>query len=90
MLPKAELKPNLIFLHFYAFAMGVGVFQTSWVFSGNSQTTSIFEARFGWDKEQTKFYNTLISTAGVIGNMIGALIGGKAITIGRRKAAIYW
>ena len=32
----------------------------------------------------------MISTSGVIGCMIGALIGGKAIQIGRRKAAIYW
>ena len=26
----------------------------------------------------------------MIGNTIGALIGGKAIEIGRRKAALYW
>ena len=53
-------------------------------------TTSIFVAKFGLNKEETKFYNTLITVSGVIGIMIGALIGGKAVEIGRRKAAIYW
>ena len=87
---KESLRPNLCYLHYYAFALGVGVWQTSFVVSGNSQTTPVFAAKFGWDKEQTKFFNSLISSAGIFGSMIGALIGGKAIQVGRRKAAIYW
>ena len=42
-------------------------------------TTPIFKAKFGWNEDDTKFYNTIITTAGVFGNMIGALIGGRAI-----------
>ena len=53
-------------------------------------TTSIFQAKFGWHEDESKFNNTTITVTGVIGNMIGALIGGKAIKNGRRKAAIYW
>lgn len=85
-----KLRPNLCFLHSYAFALGIGVWQLCWVFAGNSQTTHIFEAKFGWDKEDTKFYNAIISTSGVIGTMAGSLIGGKVIETGRRKAALYW
>lgn len=58
--------------------------------TGNSQTTPIFEAKFEWDKDQTKFYNSLITTSGIVGNFVGALVGGRAISIGRRKAALYW
>ena len=87
---RPKLVPDVCFLHFYAFALGIGVLQTSWAFTGNSQTTDVFKAKFGWDREQTKFYNTIISTSGVFGNMIGALIGGKAIEIGRRKAGLFW
>ena len=85
-----NLKPNLCFLHFYGFALGVGTWQTSWALVGNTQTTSIFEAKFEWSKDETKFYNSLISTSGVFGLFVGSMVGGKLISNGRRKAAIYW
>ena len=58
------------------------------VFTANTQTTPIFQAKFGWDESETKFYNTIITTAGVIGMAIGSVFGGKTITIGRRKATL--
>ena len=45
-------------------------------------------AKFQWDESQAKTYNTLITTAGVLGVAFGSLVGGKTVTIGRRKAAI--
>ena len=59
------------------------------VFTGNAVTTPVFVARFGWDEAETNFNNSLINTSAVLGLTLGSLIGGKTITIGRRKAAFY-
>ena len=56
--------------------------------TANSATTPIFAAKFGWTEDQTKFNNSLISTAGVVGIALGSLFGGKTVTIGRRKATL--
>ena len=85
---KQELKPNMCFLYAYALALGVGVLQTTMVFTANTQTTPIFQAKFGWTEAETKFNNTIITTSGVIGMALGSVFGGKTITIGRRKATI--
>lgn len=73
----------------YTFCLGVGVLQTSFGFNGNTVITPVFQAKFGWTDDETIFNNTLISTSSIIGMMVGSLVGGKTITIGRRKAAIY-
>ena len=59
------------------------------VFTGNAVTTPIFAAKFGWDEAETNLNNSLINTSAVLGLTLGSLIGGKTITIGRRKAAFY-
>ena len=58
------------------------------VFTCNSLTPPIFAAKFGWTEDQLKLNNALISSAGVVGMTLGSFLGGKAITLGRRKAAI--
>lgn len=45
-------------------------------------------AKFGWDKDESTLYNTLISAAGIFGIVTGSLVGGKFITKGRRLALI--
>ena len=85
---KEPLKPNMWFLYAYASALGVGVLQTTMVFTAITQTTPIFVAKFGWDDGETKFYNTIITTCGVLGMAVGSVLGGKTITIGRRRATI--
>ena len=84
------LKPNLLFLHLYAFSLGIGAWQTGWALAGYSPAAKIFEAKFGWDADQTKFWTSVINTAGIVGTTIGALAGGMAISVGRRKAGLLW
>ena len=72
----------------YASCYALGVFYTGFALSGNAQTTTIFEAKFGWDEDETIFYNTLISSAAIVGLTAGAFIGGPLIKLGRRRGAI--
>jgi len=44
--------------------------------------------KFGWDEQQAKFYNSMITTSPIIGIFLGSLIGGKIITFGRNKILI--
>ena len=48
----------------------------------------MIRAKFGWDKEEAILYNTIISSAAVLGIVTGSLAGGKFITKGRRVAII--
>ena len=72
----------------YTVTYGIGTWQCSWAVSGNANTTAVFEAKFGWDKDKTIVYNTIISTAGVIGMSIGCLVGGSILKFGRRNSTI--
>ena len=55
---------------------------------GNTNTTDVFQARFGWTDDETVLNNTIISSAGVVGLTIGCFLGGSLITYGRRQTAI--
>ena len=87
-LKDIDLPINHGFLQFYTFVLGLGVFQTSMSFAGTTQTIPIIAAKFNWDHEDVKFYNTIITSSGIFGLSMGSLLGGKTITIGRRKAAL--
>ena len=78
----------MCFLWMYASALGIGVLQIPMVFTCNVLTPPIFAAKFGWNEDQMKLNNALISSAGVVGMAIGCFLGGKAISLGRRKAAM--
>lgn len=42
----------------------------------------------GWNEQETRLYNTLISSAGIIGLAFGSFLGGKLISDGRRRASL--
>lgn len=42
--------------------------------------------KFGWNEEEIKLQNTLISSISIVGLAIGSFLGGKAVSKGRRKA----
>lgn len=67
---------------------GLGTWQTTWSLAGNTQTTNVFEAKFGWDKDEAILYNTIISTAGIVGLTIGSFLGGSLLSLGRRRTVI--
>ena len=56
--------------------------------AGNAQTTTVFEAKFGWTTDETILYNTIISSSAIVGLAIGSFLGGPMIKTGRRKSAI--
>lgn len=84
---ESDLPINHSFLYLYMFVLGLGVFQTSMSFAGTTQTIPVLAEKFGWG-EEIVFYNTIITSAGILGLSTGSLLGGKTITIGRRKAAL--
>ena len=66
----------------------IGVWYAALAITGNANTTKVFEAKFGWDEDETILYNTIISSAGIIGIVFGCFIGGALIKYGRRRTAI--
>ena len=52
-----------------------------------SHTIFILAEKFDWG-EEIKFFNTIITSAGIVGLCLGSLLGGKFITGGRRKSAL--
>ena len=56
--------------------------------TANTNLIPVFQAKFGWDDQEKVYYSTLISTIAVIGLSLGTLVGGKTMTIGRRRALI--
>ena len=55
---------------------------------GNTQTAQVFEAKLGWDKQEFMLYNTMITSAAIIGVAVGSIAAGKIITYGRRRSAL--
>jgi hypothetical protein len=70
----------------YIFTVGLGSMQLGLVTLGNTQVAPVIIAKFGWNEEDTKFYNTILSSAGVWGLALGAMLSGHAIRGGRRRA----
>ena len=49
----------------------------------------MFQAKFDWSEDETILYNTIISSAAIIGIAIGSFIGGGSLKkLGRRKTAL--
>ena len=72
----------------YVACWSIGVWYYAFTLFGNTQTTTIFEAKMGWTKDETIFYNTLITSASVVGLTVGSFAGGPMIKNGRRKGAL--
>ena len=67
---------------------GIGTWHRAFAFVGNTNTTTVFVAKFGWDKDEAILYNTIITSAAIVGLVIGSFLSGFLLKIGRRKAAI--
>lgn len=75
-------------LLFYAFTIGLGVFQFGWATFGNTPTAPVFIAKFDWSYSEAKLYNTLISNSSIVGLLIGSVTAGSFIAFGRHRAII--
>ena len=82
------LKVNKGYVTGYVLCWAFGVWYYAFALCGNTQTTTIFEAKMGWTKDETIFYNTLISSAAIVGLVIGSFAGGPMIKNGRRRGAL--
>ena len=72
----------------YVLCHALGVFYISFALAGNAQTTTVFEAKFGWNEEETVLYNTIISSSAIVGLAIGSFLAGPLMKSGRRRGAI--
>ena len=52
----------MLYVIAYTICYGLGTWHCAFAIAGNGQTTKVFEAKFGWDKDDTIFYNTVISS----------------------------
>jgi MFS family permease len=50
----------------------------------------IFKHKFDWTDAEADKNNTIISTCGITGLVLGSLLSGKFVVIGRRRCAIYF
>ena len=80
------LDVNMGYIVAYVACYSLSVWQSTWTLVGNSQTTTVFEIKFGWSEDETILYNSIISSAGIIGLTIGSFLGGSLLGYGRRKA----
>ena len=88
LLKDPVMEPNKKSLYWYSFVIGIAMFQCAWAVVGNTQTAPILIGKFGWDEQQAKFYNTMITAFPIIGLLFGGLVGGKIVTYGRSKTLL--
>ena len=83
-----KLEINKGYCLWYTVAFGLGTFQTAWAIAGNANTSVIFKDKLGWDENTSLVNNTIISTAGAIGVIVGSFMGGCVMKLGRRQTVI--
>ena len=82
------LRINKGYVTGYVSCWAIGVWYYAFALGGNTQTTTIFEAKMGWTEDETIFYNTVISSAAIVGLVVGSFAGGPLIKNGRRRGAL--
>lgn len=78
--------PKMVAILLFVNAIGLSSWQTGFAITGNSATGPVIIAKFGWTEEEANLWNSLLSSCGAIGIMIGSLFGGPIISRGRRRA----
>ena len=67
----------------------LGTMTVGFVIAGNNQVGSILELKLGWeDYKEAQFWNTVISSAGIVGLITGSFTCGHLLSAGRRKIII--
>jgi len=83
-----QLAVNFSYCVWFTIFWGFGTWHCTFALAGNTNTTPVFEAKFGWSADEALLYNSIISTAGTVGSLIGSFLGGSLLKFGRRRAAI--
>ena len=82
------LSVKLSYIIPYVLFHALGVFHSSFSTAGNAQTTTIFQAKFGWTEDETVLYNSIISASAAVGQFVGCISAGSLIKKGRRKGIV--
>ena len=56
---------------------------------GNNQVSPIIAAKLNWSASEDDFYNTIMSSCGILGLVLGSLLSGKFVKKGRRLSALW-
>jgi MFS family permease len=87
-LDYTKLKPNIPYLVNLTLTCGLSSMQLGAALSASGEIGPVLKYQLDWPKDKVNTYQTLISTASVLGISIGAVIGGQIIAHGRRRAVI--
>jgi predicted MFS family arabinose efflux permease len=74
-----------LFIAFVALTLGANGICVAWTTGGHNQLANLVAAKLDWTGDQTRFYNSLINLASMIGKTLGAMVGGQFIQKGRKK-----
>ena len=85
-----EFEVNRRYLLLFVLTMGINGICVAWTTGGNNQTASIFEAKLGWNAEETRFNNSLINVCSQLGKTLGAFFGGQIISSGRKRVFVIY
>ena len=82
----AKFKVNMAFLVVFTASLNVGGICIGHILAATNQTNNVFMAKFPTYAAQPTLYSSLTGSAGVFGMAVGAITGGKLLSIGRRNA----
>ena len=89
----AENSPfNMTYLFWLVFALTIGTTHVGFVITGNNEVGSILALQLNWDSPDVegsaKLWNTVISSSGIVGLIVGSFTAGFVVKAGRRKSII--
>ena len=83
-----EFAVNHSYLIFCVFTLALNGLCVAWTTGGNNQTAAIFEAKLGWNAEETRLYNSIINLSSQVGKATGAFFAGQIISSGRKRVFV--
>lgn len=85
---RPERQVNKWNLALFALCIGMNNIQVGFSIAGNNQTAPVWKSKFDWSDEDSTLFNSMINTASILGVVVGALIGGRIVSSGRRRSII--
>jgi len=83
------LVPNMTYLIKYNLFLSLLCAPAGFALVGNNQVSPIIAAKLDWDVTQANKYKTIMSSCGILGLALGAMLSAKFVGKGRKTAAIW-
>jgi len=87
--PEFRPKDNMNYLVKYNLYLALLCAPAGFALVGNNQVSPIIAAKLDWTQGQADLYNTIMSSCGILGLVLGSLLAGKFVGKGRRLSAIW-